>query len=215
MAQLGQLGDFSGDKVSNGFEPVPAGTYKAHVVESELNQTKDGTGQLIKATFEILDGPQAGKKIIVRYNIVNRNQTAQEIGRGQLKAFLTYSGHPNPNMLRDTNEMHGRPVLITVVVKPAQKDAHGNEQYGPSNEIKSYAGLAGAQAAKPAAAGAGFAAPKPPAAPAATAVAQPSAPAAVAPGAASSAAAADDIPDWDTATQPAANGADLKAAAGF
>lgn len=203
MAQLGQLGDLSGAQVSNGFEPVPAGSYRAQVIETELRQTKAGNGQYIRATFEILDGPHAGKKIFTNYNIAHSNPQTQEIGRGQLKAFLTYSGHPNPNMLRNTEEMHGRPVIINVIVKA------GSGEYGPSNEIKSYAAV-GAGAAKPAAA-AGFAAPKPPAAAAA-----PAATAAPPSAAAPAASADDDIPPFEQATAVSpTDAAALKAAAGF
>ncbi len=214
MAQLGALGNLSETKVSNGFEPIPAGKYRAQVIETEIKQTKDGSGQLLKATFEILDGEHAGKKVFANYNLVNKSQQAQDIGKGQLKALATYAGHPNPNMIRATEELHGRPVIIVVSVRPAK------DGYDAANDIKSYETVGGT-AAKPAAPAAGFAAPKPQAPPAPAAVAPPvpavAAPSSVAP----QAAAADDgVPAWtDTPPAPApvqvpASDA-LKAAAGF
>jgi hypothetical protein len=149
MAMLGQLGNMTEVKVSNGFEPIPAGKYRAQVTETELKQTKAQDGQLLKAKFEILDGEFAGRAIFTNYNLVNKNKQAQEIGLGQLKALATYSGHPNPNMIRNSEELHNRPVVITVKLRPAKGE------YDASNDIVSYESVGGQSATTP----------KPPAAP--------------------------------------------------
>lgn len=148
---------------------VPPGKYTLQVIESEVCATKAGTGQYIKFTFEILDGEYRGKRIYSNCNFANPNETAQRLGREWLKSLATYSGHPNPNVIRDTQELHGRPVIGSVIVKD------GGE-YADSNEIKGFAKVAGQPAAAPPAPAAPAAAPAPaPAAPAP--VAQPAAPA--------------------------------------
>src|SRR5205823_847825 len=45
---------------SANFEPLPAGSYLAAITESEMMDTKAGTGQYVKLTFQVLDGPSKG-----------------------------------------------------------------------------------------------------------------------------------------------------------
>lgn len=220
MAMLGQMGDLSTTQVSNGFEPLPAGQYKASVIETELVPTKDDSGQLLKAKFKVLEGEYTNRTIITRFNLINKNAQAQEIGRGQLKALATYSGHPNPNQIRNTEELHGRPVIITLSVKPAK------DGYDASNEIKAYAYVGGNQG-RTGTLSVPSGPPKPPAPPA-PAPAAPAASAPVVPPAGSDALlghppVAEYVNGVPVGTQPAAPAApvavapatDLKAAAGF
>lgn len=114
-----------------GFEPIPAGKYQAVAVDSEMKDTKKGNGQYLQFIFEIIEGEYKGRKIFHRFNMVNENKTAQDIGHSQLKQFAEAAGKPNA---RDSAELHNTPVFLNVIVRQDQ-------QYGPQNDVKSISDL--------------------------------------------------------------------------
>lgn len=120
---------------ASSFEPLPAGIYVAHVVDSEVKTTKAGTGKYLQLTWEVLDGTHAGRKVFDRLNIQNPNETAQQIGLGQLSQLCHAVGLPK---VQDSMELHARPCRIKVAIKQ-------NEQFGDSNEIKKYEAVEGAR----------------------------------------------------------------------
>lgn len=63
------------------FDPIPAGDYQMQVIESELRDTKDGNGQMLVLTMEVMSGPSAGRKLWDRLNIRNQNADAQRIAQ--------------------------------------------------------------------------------------------------------------------------------------
>lgn len=117
------------------FEPIPAGTYHAAITESEIVNTKSGTGQMLKVTWQVIEGPLAGRKVFDRLNIANNNPKAEEIGQRQLSALCHAAGVLK---LQDTQQLHGIPVAIKVTIR---KDDTG--QYSDSNEVKDYRAIPG------------------------------------------------------------------------
>lgn len=118
-----------------GFDPVPAGDYTAMIVDSEIKPTKAGTGMYLQLVWQVCDGQFSGRKIWDRINIQNPNQVAEEIGQKQLSAVCHAVG-----VLRvmDSAELHERPCLLKVIVKP------GEGQYLATNEVKGYRTITGA-----------------------------------------------------------------------
>lgn len=112
------------------FDPIPAGNYTAIISESEVVQTKSGTGQMLKLRWDVVDGPMKGRVVFDRLNIVNSNPKAEEIGQRQLSSLCHAAG---VMQLQDTQQLHGVPVSIKVAIR---KDETG--QYGDSNEVKGY-----------------------------------------------------------------------------
>jgi hypothetical protein len=97
------------------FEPVPNGKYRAHIVASEIKDTKSSPGgKYLQLEWEILDGEYKGRKIWDRLNIVNANETAQKIGQAQLSAVCHATGVLK---LGNSGQLHHIPVLIKVTVK--------------------------------------------------------------------------------------------------
>lgn len=115
------------------FSPLPAGVYVAQVVESDVKQTKNGTGHYLQLTWKVLDGQHAGRLVFDRLNIANANETAQKIGQQQLSQLCHAVG---VMQLQDSQQLHQRPCRIKIVVR---KD----DQYGDSNEVKGYEAVAG------------------------------------------------------------------------
>lgn len=155
------------------FAPIPAGTYLAHITESDVAPLKSGKGTGLKLTFEILDGQFKGRKLWENLNIQHTNPDTQKYAQQDLSAICHATGNIK---LTETSALHFKPVKIKVTIRPASGG------YDEGNAIKGYENASGA---KPAA----FSAP---AAPAANApAAAPSAPAAAAP-----AAPAANVPAW-------------------
>ena len=131
MADLGE--DFDQDTVepSDSLEPVPNDVYALEIIESDVVETKSGTGRMIKLTINITEGPYEGRRIWDNINFRNQNEVAQRIGQQSLASLCAACGHRGP--LRDTELLHKIPFKGRVVI---EHDKTG--QYGPRNAIKSY-----------------------------------------------------------------------------
>jgi hypothetical protein len=114
-------------QASNG--PIPAGTYLAHITESDVAPLRSGNGTGLKLTFEIIDGQYKGRKVWDNLNIQHSNEDTQRIAQSQLSALCHAV---NVIKLQDTAALHLKPVTIKVVVREAQG------QYQASNNIKGY-----------------------------------------------------------------------------
>lgn len=108
--------------------PIPAGTYTAHVIESDVKPLNSGNGTGLKLTFEILEGPFAKRRVWSNLNVQHNNPEAQRIGQQQLSALCHATGVIR---MTDTNQLHGLRVKIRVAIK---KD----DTYGDRNEVKGF-----------------------------------------------------------------------------
>lgn len=97
------------------FEPMPAGYYVLHLVESELKPTK--TGHMISAKFEVLEGANKGRKFFESFNIQNANKDTESWARRDFAILCDVVGVIAP---RDTQELHYKPFVGKVKVIPAK-----------------------------------------------------------------------------------------------
>ena len=143
------------------FDALPVGRYEVIITDSEMKDTKAGTGQYLQLTFSVTGGQHDGRKLWSRLNLVNPNQTAVGIAERELSAICHCVGIITPS---DSEELHDRPLIVDVI---QELNPMSGQQ---TNRIKGYAQADGSPAAsKPApkakpAAPAGFAAGKVPAA---------------------------------------------------
>lgn len=121
--------------------PLPAGTYLAHITESDVQPLKSGNGEGLKLTFEVIEGQFKGRRVWENLNILHNNEETQRIAQSQLSALCHAV---NVIKVMDTAALHFKPVRITVVVREAK------DGYKASNNIKGYES-AGSIAAAPAA----------------------------------------------------------------
>ncbi|CAB4214922.1 Protein of unknown function DUF669 [uncultured Caudovirales phage] len=131
------------------FDALPAGRYEVIITDSEMKETKAGTGEYLMLTFEVVgDTKHTGRKLWTRLNLVNKNATAVQIAERELSAICHCVGILSPS---DSEELHNAPLVVDVV-----------QELNPSsgqmtNRIKGYSQVsAPAPKAKPAAP-AGFA----------------------------------------------------------
>ena len=108
------------------YELLPAGKYRAQIVESEMRVTRNGMGQFLWLMLDILEGEHKGRKIFDQLNLVNPNPTTVEIAQRTLSAICHATGKMH---VSDSEELHLIPMTIQVKIKPPKNG------YGESNAI--------------------------------------------------------------------------------
>jgi len=119
------------------FSPIPAGEYVMAIIDSEMKPTKNGQGQYLQLTLQVLEGEYKGRMVWDRLNLVNPNQTVVEIARRTLSAICHAVGKLQ---VQDSAELHDIPMVVRVSVRPA------DGQYDASNEVKAYKAMQKPQA---------------------------------------------------------------------
>ena len=120
-------------QITNGV--LPAGTYLAHITESDIRPLASGNGEGLKLTLEIIDGQYKGRRVWDNMNIQHTNETTQRIAQAQLSALCHAV---NVIKLEDTSALHYKPVRVKVTVREA------DGKYQESNNIKGYESASGA-----------------------------------------------------------------------
>ena len=141
MAFLGGTFDANNVAPAAPIEILPPGDYPVQIVQSEMRDTKSGDGQMLWLEMEIIDGPARGRKLWDRLNLVNQNAQAVEIAQRTLSAICHAIGKLQ---VSDSVELHLKPMLAKVAVRPAGPDKSGIQRKA-QNEVKGYSPLQGAQ----------------------------------------------------------------------
>ena len=143
MAQLAF--DASGVEPAAPLELLPPGKYVAQIVQSEMQPTKLGDGQMLCLELDILEGPHRGRKLWDRLNLVNRSQQTMEIAQRTLSAICHAVGQIQ---VSDSEQLHFRPMLVSVNVEYDNRDERlPAEERRRQNKVKGYAATGGARPA--------------------------------------------------------------------
>lgn len=110
------------------FEPLPVGEYTMQVIESELKNTKSGTGQQLVLTLEVIEGTFSNRRVWDRLNIRNPNVDAQRIAQRALADLCLAVGIQS---LTNSEDLHFKPFVGAVKIR---EDKTG--QYGPQNTVR-------------------------------------------------------------------------------
>jgi hypothetical protein len=123
--------NFNAEEVepSSSYDPIPAGWYKAIISNSEMKPTRDGYGEYLSLTLQIIEGQYENRLVFARLNLKNANEKAVDIARKDLAAICRAVGVMSP---RSSEELHDKPLMIKVKVRPAQGE------YDASNDIGGY-----------------------------------------------------------------------------
>jgi hypothetical protein len=127
--------DVNDKELETSIDAVPAGEYTVVIESSDYVPNKQGTGMILKLTYQIIDGPQKGKKIFENLNLENVNKQAEEISRKALNSIGVAVG---VNKIQDSAQLHNIPLKIDVTVKE-------NAEYGRQNSIKKHLSINGAK----------------------------------------------------------------------
>ncbi len=112
---------------SIGFDAIPAGKYQAVITDSEMKDTKSGTGKYLQLEFEVIEGDYKNRKLWARLNLENANSEAVRMARADLSAICRAVNVIQP---RDSVELHNLPLTITVRCRKNQDDEIVNEIRG-------------------------------------------------------------------------------------
>lgn len=145
MAKIG-FNTADAPEPDNNFDPIPAGDYPMRVINSEMKETKDGTGQMLVLEMDITDGPSAGRKHWERFNLVNKNAQAVEIAQRSLAQLCLAVGKVS---VEDSDELHMLPFIAKMKVTPPKGE------YPAGNQIAAYKAVEGNGAKSSAAANQG------------------------------------------------------------
>lgn len=140
MAQLGYTADPNQPEES--FDIVPAGEYTTIIEASDYTPNKQGTGMILKLTYQIIDGEFKGRKIFENLNLQNENAQAAQIAQRALNSICLAVGVQH---VQDSAQLHGIPLIIDVSVKE-------DPTYGKQNRIKKHLPASG-QTSAPATSG--------------------------------------------------------------
>lgn len=129
---------------NTGFQAIPGGDYTALVEDSDLKTTKNGNGQYLQLTWQIIEGSYAGRKLFQRLNVNNPNKTAEDIGRRELAGVCQALGITH--QITDSAQLHNIAALLRVGV--VNDDEYGDIN-GKKNEVKGAKPLQGGGGAGP------------------------------------------------------------------
>ena len=120
---------------SSSFDPIPAGWYQAIISNSEMKATRDGYGEYLSLTLQVIEGQYENRLVFARLNLKNANDKAVDIARKDLAAICRAVGVMSPQA---SEELHDKPLMIKVKVRAASGD------YEASNDIGGYKAVEGA-----------------------------------------------------------------------
>ena len=162
MADLSQFLTNDADNVpaSTGVpEAVPAGDYDLQQEASELVQTRDKTGMLLKVTLAVVSGQYEGRKIFPQFNIINKNVQAQNIGIGDFKALCLACDIPYEQAKLDTSLLDYKPFKAKIGFDKPNINPETGEAYAPKNRVLKFYPAGSAPETAPVASGQTQAAP--------------------------------------------------------
>ena len=126
--------DASTIEASTSYDPIPAGWYTAIISNSEMKATRDGYGEYLSLTLQVIEGQYENRLVFARLNLKNANDKAVDIARKDLAAICRAVGVMSPQA---SEELHDKPLMIKVKVRPAQGE------YDASNDIAGYKAVEG------------------------------------------------------------------------
>jgi hypothetical protein len=115
----------------NGFDVLPAGTYSAVIVSSELKSTRDNQGRYLKLELQITDGQFQNRKLFDQLNLYShgpKKDVTEKIAKGTLSAICRAVGVLTP---KDSQDLHFKKLKVKVAIEKS-------DQYGEQNRIKAY-----------------------------------------------------------------------------
>lgn len=139
MAYLGPQGfDPNEHEPAQDFAPIPSGEYVAMITDSDMKPTKNGAGEYLELTHQIIEGEFKNRLVWCRLNLRNANDVAQRIAQQQLSAICHAIGMNQA--IQDSAQLQNQPLIIRVEFVP-EDTVKG---YRAKNEIKAWKSCSGA-----------------------------------------------------------------------
>ncbi len=110
--------------------PVPAGTYEASIVGAYLDNFSPNP--ILALTWMVSEGEYRGRRVFDWLPLEGEVKPTG-FGYGKFLAIARAIGHPSPESIKNSDELHGRPGLIRVETVELEDE--------PVNEVRGYAPL--------------------------------------------------------------------------
>jgi len=133
MAKLGEKFDATAhDTEQRDYEEIPNGIYKMEIEASDVAETSNGSGTILKTTNVVVEPEEyKGRKLFNNYNLENKNPQAQEIGQKQFASLCRAIGVTE---VEDSEDLHFQTFTVKIGLGKPSKDG----QYPARAEIKKY-----------------------------------------------------------------------------
>lgn len=128
------------------FDPLPPGDYPAIVSQTDMKDTKAGTGQYIELTIQVIDGEFSGRRIWERLNVINPSEQTVQIARAQLNQLAQACG---VNALKDTDQLLDIPFTLTLDIDRKDNTRNRVKGYSPASSAPRVAAKPAPAAASP------------------------------------------------------------------
>lgn len=133
MAQLGTAIDVDNipvDERDGNFEPIPAGVYDLHIIESNVTIKERGVNEMLSLQIEIIGPSYAKRQIFENLSYLHPNVQAQDIANKTIKKICAAVGHHGP--LHDSADLHFKPAKARVGIEPPKNG------YAAKNKISAW-----------------------------------------------------------------------------
>ncbi|HEX9639996.1 MAG TPA: DUF669 domain-containing protein [Candidatus Krumholzibacteria bacterium] len=147
MARLGEGGDCRNVsdedmEATGGWVAMPEGWYRFMVESSDYKRTKAGDGMCLHLSLRCLErGKHQGEEKRDFLTLVHPNDDATRIARARLKQLAVATGHPKPDYVEDSNQLHNKPVMVKLGLEEASDPKYGDRN-GNQNRVFGYLSIA-------------------------------------------------------------------------
>ena len=128
--------DYDEPVTKSSFDPLPPGDYTAIVSESDMRDTKAGTGKYIELCIHIVEGQYEGRRLWERLNVYNPSERAENMARSQLKGLSIAVGKPGT---KDREELHDIPFIISLDIDRRDPTRNKVMGYSPAGKARAAA----------------------------------------------------------------------------
>ncbi|UQZ90024.1 hypothetical protein C4J81_12760 [Deltaproteobacteria bacterium Smac51] len=111
--------------------PIPPGTYEARIVSTYLDHFQS-QWLILALTWMVTGGDYASRRVF-DWVLLSGDEESVNYGYGKFKAIAEAIGHPAPEAIDNSEELHDLPCLITVATVEQEDD--------PVNEVRGYAAI--------------------------------------------------------------------------
>lgn len=142
MAQLGTGGELQSVKEEDmnrdgSWKAMPEGWYRFVLKDSEYKATSAGDGKCLHLTMICLDSQFQGQEKRDFLTLQHPKQETVQIAKARLKELAVAVGHPTPNQVTDSAQLHNIPFMARLYTQKARDPKYGDAD-GLQNKIGEY-----------------------------------------------------------------------------
>lgn len=140
MVRINQdLSDIGDDDMggSGGWTAWQQADYRMMITGSEYIPTKAGTGNMLVLETVCLEPSLQGEKKTCRLVLQHPNADTMRIAKVRLKELAIAVGHPTPDQVDESSDLHNKPFLAFITRKKANNPKYGDSQ-GFTNDFAGF-----------------------------------------------------------------------------